>query len=75
MIPIRRISFLFLICVFLSTLAFAQTDSDIRSPESVFGFVPGSDRQLIDYGQLVDYLLDLATASDRVEMREVGQLC
>ena len=68
----RRICFPFLFCVFLSTIAFAQANPAIRSPESVFGFVPGSDRQLIDYGQLVDYLLDLAAASDRVEMREVG---
>jgi hypothetical protein len=69
----RKICFLFLLCVFLSTSAFAQADAPIRSPESVFGFVPGSDRQLIDYGQLVDYMLDLAAASDRVEMREVGK--
>ncbi len=38
----------------------------------MFGFVPGSDRQLMDYGELVDYLLDLSAASDRIEMREVG---
>ena len=50
-----------------------KRSSEIRSPESVFGFVPGSDRQLVDYGELVDYLLELATASDRVEMREVGE--
>jgi len=68
----RFFSFLFLICATLSTFAIAQTSSEIRSPESVFGFVPGSDRQLMDYGELVDYLLELAAASDRVEMSEVG---
>ena len=38
----------------------------------MFGFVPGSDRQLIDYGELVDYMKTLAEASPRIEMREVG---
>ena len=69
---VRLLSILFLFCATLSTFAIAQTSSEIRSPESVFGFVPGSDRQLMDYGELVDYLLDLAAASDRIEMREVG---
>jgi hypothetical protein len=68
----RRFCISFVVCATLSSFAMAQTPSGIKSPESVFGFAPGSDRQLIDYGQLVDYLLDLAAASDRVEMREVG---
>ena len=69
---VRLFSILFVICAFLSTSAIAQSSPEIRSPEEVFGFVPGSDRQLMDYGELVDYLLELAAASDRVEMREVG---
>jgi hypothetical protein len=69
---VRLLSILFLVCATLSTFAIAQSSSEIRSPESVFGFVPGSDRQLVDYGELVGYLFELAAASDRVEMREVG---
>ena len=69
---VRLFNILFLICATISTFAIAQSSSEIRSPESVFGFVPGSDRQLMGYGELVDYLLDLSAASDRVEMREVG---
>jgi hypothetical protein len=69
---VRLLSILFLVCATLSTFAIAQSSSEIRSPESVFGFVPGSDRQLMDYGELVDYLLDLSAASDRIEMRKVG---
>ena len=69
---VRLFNILFLIFATVSTFAIAQSSSEIRSPESVFGFVPGSDRQLMDYGELVDYLLDLSAASDRVEMREVG---
>jgi hypothetical protein len=70
---VRLFSIAFLICATFSTLAIAQSSSEIRSPESVFGFVPGSDRQLMDYAELVDYLLDLSAASDRIEMREVGK--
>ncbi len=69
---VRLLSISFLICATLSTFAIAQFSPEIRSPESVFGFVPGSDRQLMDYGELVDYLLELDAASDRIEMREVG---
>ena len=47
---VRLFSISILICTTLSTVAIAQSNSEIRSPESVFGFVPGSDRQLIDYG-------------------------
>jgi hypothetical protein len=46
--------------------------AEIQSPESFFGYVPGSDRQLMDYGQLVEYMQGLSAASDRLEMREVG---
>jgi hypothetical protein len=70
---VRLFSILFLICATFSTIAIAQSSSEIPSPESVFGFVPGSDRQLMDYGELVDYLLDLSAVSDRIEMREVGK--
>jgi hypothetical protein len=68
----RSVGILILICTTISSLAIAQSKPAIRSPESVFGFVPGSDRKLIDYGQLVGYLADLAAASERIEMREVG---
>ena len=50
----------------------AQTSTTIPTPAGVLGFGPGTDRQLMDYGQLIDYMLQLAAASDRVEMREVG---
>jgi len=69
---VRLFSTLFLIFATMSSIAIAQSGSDIRSPESIFGFVPGSDGQLMDYGELVKYLLDLSAASDRIEMREVG---
>jgi len=50
----------------------AQAPTTIPSPESVLGFEPGSDRQLMDYEQLTGYMEVLAEASDRIEMRAVG---
>ncbi len=64
---VRLLSILFVICATLSTFAIAQSSPEILSPESVFGFVPGSDRLLIDYTELVDYMLDISAASDRIE--------
>ena len=59
--------------LFISSFVPAQAvASEIPTPESVLGFEPGSDRQLMDYGQLVGYLQDLAAASPRVAMLEVG---
>lgn len=45
----------------------------IPSPTSSLGFTPGADRELMDYQQLVDYLEALAAASDRAELRKVGE--
>ncbi len=38
----------------------------VPDPESVFGFKPGTDRMLIDYEQLIDYVETVAAASPRV---------
>ena len=46
--------------------------AEVPTPEAVFGFVPGSDRQLVGYGQLIDYLKLVAEASPRFELREIG---
>jgi hypothetical protein len=43
------------------------------SPESVLGFRPGSDRQLADWTQIVDYFRRLDEASDRVRVQEIGR--
>jgi hypothetical protein len=58
--------------VMTATLVLAQSESEIPTPESVLGFVPGTDRQLMDYEQLVDYMQKLAAASSSVEMLEFG---
>ena len=45
----------------------------VPAPESVLGFVPGEDRKLADWGQVVAYLKALDEASDRVSVEEVGK--
>jgi len=45
----------------------------VPAPESVLGFVPGEDRKLADWGQVIAYLRALDAASDRVSVEEIGQ--
>ena len=44
-----------------------------QSPEEVFGFRPGDDYKLASYEQMETYYRQLAAASDRVQLREIGQ--
>ena len=44
-----------------------------KSPEEVFGFRIGDDYKLADYSQMVDYHRQLADASDRVFLKEIGK--
>jgi hypothetical protein len=43
------------------------------SPEEVFGFRPGDDYKLASYEQMETYYRQLAAASDRVQLREIGE--
>ena len=61
-----------LVLMFSDQLIHAQNNAPV-SPGVFFGFEPGSDRNLFDYGQLIDYLKKLDISSDRVEMREIGK--
>ncbi|MFH1160175.1 MAG: M14 family metallopeptidase [bacterium] len=45
----------------------------MQTPEQFFGFMPGSDRQLFDYEQLIGYLHQLDQSSPRLLMQEVGK--
>ena len=59
------------IAVLLAPSAPAATG--VPSPESVLGFVPGEDRKLADWSQVLAYLKALDEASDRVSVEEVGK--
>jgi hypothetical protein len=45
----------------------------VPAPESVLGFVPGEDRRLADWGQVLAELRALDEASDRVCVEEAGK--
>lgn len=51
----------------------AQTASEIKTPEEFFGFQPGADYSLFNYDPLIDYLQEVAAASPRVKMIEIGE--
>ncbi|MEE9466318.1 MAG: M14 family zinc carboxypeptidase, partial [Candidatus Neomarinimicrobiota bacterium] len=46
---------------------------DLPTPKSHFGFVPGTDRELFTYEELIRYLKVVDDASDRVVLREIGR--
>jgi hypothetical protein len=50
----------------------APAATGVPSPESVLGFVPGEDRKLADWNQVLAYLKALDEASDRVSVEDVG---
>src|SRR5215471_20172514 len=51
----------------------ATAATAVPAPESVLGFVPGEDRKLADWGQVLAYLRALDAASDRVSVEELGK--
>jgi hypothetical protein len=54
-------------------LAPIPSAAQVPTPESVLGFVPGTDKKLVEWPRLVDYFERLAQASDRVELRHLGK--
>ncbi|MEM9829275.1 MAG: M14 family zinc carboxypeptidase [Bacteroidota bacterium] len=62
---------LFTFC--LSFLFFSLSSlAQIPSPQEVIGFQMGADYEIADYSQITDYLKKLDTASDRVQMQQIG---
>lgn len=45
----------------------------VPSPRAVLNFTPGDDRTIADWRQIADYFARLDRASDRVEVRNLGQ--
>ncbi len=45
----------------------------IPSPENVLGFIPGDDRKLASWDQVIRYFEELAKSSDRVGFEELGK--
>ena len=47
--------------------------TDIASPGEHFGFDPGTDRELFDYEELIEYLKILDSGSPRLKLLEIGR--
>ncbi len=56
--------------IFFSSSVSAQ--NSIPTPESHFGFVPGTDRMLFNYDPLIDYLKKLENVSPKIRTEEIG---
>jgi hypothetical protein len=52
---------------------FAQNSSTPPTPEKFFGFQPGSEGNLYNYNQLIDYLKILDKDSPRLKMEQIGE--
>src|SRR5690242_17605986 len=59
--------------VVLATTATPLHAQAIPTPESVLGFVPGTDRKLADWPTTLTYYQRLSAASNRVRYRELGK--
>jgi hypothetical protein len=65
-----RILFSLLLLMCLSLLVAAQTK--VPAPQEVLGFVPGEDRKLASWNQVIDYFDRLDRTSDRVLFETLG---
>ncbi len=59
-----------LLAAYLTTLS--PTAAQIPTPQDVIGFRMGEDYKIADYTQIVDYLTQLDTASERVRIQQIG---
>ncbi|HEX8162630.1 MAG TPA: M14 family metallopeptidase [Pyrinomonadaceae bacterium] len=51
----------------------ASASNAAPSPQSVLGFAPGDDRTIADWAQITKYFARLDDASDRVQVKTVGE--
>jgi len=51
----------------------AQAPGGIPTPEQFFGFRIGTDNKLARWDRILDYMRQVDTASDRIQMRELGK--
>ena len=46
--------------------------NSVKAPEEFFGFKPGADRMLFDYGKLIKYFELLDRSSSKIKMEKIG---
>jgi hypothetical protein len=54
-------------------IATTTTTTAIPSPASLLGFTPGDDRRVADWRQITEYFTRLDAASERVQLRTLGE--
>ncbi|NLP11909.1 hypothetical protein GX408_16030, partial [bacterium] len=71
----RKIIQLWFVLIVLEALPVfaADSQSELPTPHSFFGFEPGADRSLIDYEALIAYLKKLDPVSSRMTLTEIGR--
>src|SRR4051812_47969235 len=68
-----NMSFRRLAVIALVAAAQASAAQNVPTPESFFGHRVGADYKLIDYKQSIDYFRQLAAASNKIRLMEVGK--
>jgi len=66
----KKVLFSIIILLIICSRAFSAVPAP---PGSFFGFEPGADGRLFDYGELVNYLEQLDENSGRLKMVKIGQ--
>src|ERR1700730_2554074 len=56
----------------IMTCAAVALQAAVQTPEQYFGFRIGSDRKLVRWDKIVEYLQAVANGSDRVKFRNLG---
>ena len=64
---------IFMMVVLFAVGLSAQSGNELVTPESYFGFKPGSDRMLFTYEDLIAYLKEVDNYSPRLKMVEIGK--
>ena len=57
----------------MGTADLGLANADVPSPEEHLGFRPGADFQLVPWDDVVSYYEQVAEASERVEVVEIGR--
>jgi len=70
--PLRPLALVSVVATAVGVFATSAL-SQVPTPESVLGFIPGADFELATYEQSVDYYQRLDAASDRITMLRVGR--
>ncbi|MFO7915986.1 MAG: M14 family metallopeptidase [Candidatus Krumholzibacteriales bacterium] len=66
----KKFLFSILILFFVCSRAFS---AGLTPPESFFGFKPGAEGRMFDYGELISYLEQLDEKSPRLKMARIGE--